>query len=149
MSEKIKAPDGVNIITIDDDGETTTTLMHVSNKQVSDGEKGKIKMFLWAGELSTNDNLKHLHPSLVQQIVDQTWPVAYEQGRADAWRWRKYPEEKPNVDETVFVYSVFNHDCSVGWFNKLIEGPECFINESGQIPEVSHWLPIKLPTEAK
>lgn len=63
-------------------------------------------------------------------------------------RWRKYPEEKPNVDETVILYSRFNHDCSIGWLNKLIEGPECFVNESGQIAEVSDWKPIRgLPAQ--
>ncbi len=38
----------------------------------------EVRFMVFAGELSTQDNLKHLHPELVNQIVQQTWLKAKE-----------------------------------------------------------------------
>lgn len=59
--------------------------------------------------------------------------------------WVPVKDLKPKVDETVLLYSEADHSCYVGWLNKLIEGPECFINEGGQIDNISHWQIITPP----
>jgi len=47
----------------------------VAQGEMKDDE---VKFTVFAGELSTQDNLKHLHPELVNQIVQQTWLKAKE-----------------------------------------------------------------------
>lgn len=59
--------------------------------------------------------------------------------------WVAVEDRKPEVDHTVLLYSQEDHSCYVGWLNKLIEGPECFINETGRLDNISHWTRITPP----
>ena len=88
--------------------------------------------------------------------------AAYTQGRADAWRWRKYPEEKPDVSggevlvrreerrefwqddfvsktekRSTKVIDVYKH-CEVEHYDE-----ESWGKYSDDV--VTHWLPITLP----
>ena len=111
----------------------------------------EINLMLFAGELSTQDNLKHLHPELVAQIVKQVWPVAYTQGRADAWRWREiYTEGYPELMTPVLLYRE-GQPAMTGWVDRENDehGAIFFSTQNGdeELPHdyFTHWLPIKLP----
>lgn len=104
----------------------------------------EINLMLFAGELSTQDNLKHLHPELVAQIVKQVWPVAYTQGRADAWRWIPVSERLPERNDQYLCMVYTKLDDPEDSFTSYIV--EVWIDGHWDtFDNITHWLPITLP----
>lgn len=70
---------------------------------------------------------------------------AYDQGRADAWRWREYPEEKPEKGQAVLVLDRKTDKHYEYWGKAYYDEGEFIDDDCVPLANVTYWLPITLP----
>lgn len=126
-----------------------TTNQAERDKKEAEESMKSLQTTLYAGELSTQENLQHLHPELIKQIVEQVWPIAFASGCSHARRPIKIEKDKPeswppNLEMVLgFNYKTKSMEFaqmqgSLDWIHSCMK--DC---TAGPI-EITHWLPLSI-----